>query len=265
MSRIEKKFAQLKRARKKALIVFVTAGDPNLKTTELLVPKLFEAGADIVELGVPFSDPLADGPTIQASYIRALKKGVSLKKIISMIGRLRKRCDEPLVVMSAYNLIHSFGDGAFLKAAGGAGVDGVIFPDLIPDEAGHLLPKMKKAGIDPIFLVAPTTGKDRIKLITGSCRGFVYYISVSGVTGKQKPSPADIERQVTRIRKVSKLPVACGFGIKTAKQAARISRITDGVIMGSALVDILSRPDPITKKLNDVLKLVKKVRNEMDR
>ncbi len=264
MNRIDNKFAQLKKSGKKALIIFITAGDPDLSTTQKLVPKLFEAGADIVELGIPFSDPLADGPTIQASHMRALKSGTSPRKILRMVKDIRQKCDEPIVFMTAYNLIYSYGDAAFARDAGKCGVDGVIFPDLTPDESGGILPHLKRNGICPIFLAAPTGGAERIKKITKKSRGFVYYISVAGITGKQKPTVDEVKRHVDKIKKATSLPVACGFGISTPKEAAEISRVTDGVIMGSALVKIIGGRGSKAARIKELCGFVKKVRRSMD-
>lgn len=257
MNRIERKFAQLKRSNKKALIIFVTAGDPDMKTTEQLIPKLFKAGADMVEIGVPFSDPLADGPAIQASYVRALQHNVNLPKIFAMVKRLRKKTDEPLILMSAYNLIHHYGSAKFAIDAGKAGVDGVILPDLIPEEASVELRHFKQSGIHPIFLAAPTSDIGRIRKITKASGGFVYYISVKGITGGKKPSEKEVRQQVAIIRKVTSLPVACGFGIKTPEQAKKIGKITDGVIVGTAVVKLLAGSDPIPARVKRVLEFVR--------
>lgn len=260
MNRIERKFEELKHAGKKALILFVTAGDPDIKTTERLITKLFDAGADMVEIGVPFSDPLADGPAIQASYMRALRYNVNLPKIFVMVKRLREKTDEPLILMSAYNLIHHYGTEKFAKDAGKAGVDGVIFPDLTPEEASVELRHFKRNNIYPIFLAAPTSGISRIKKITRASGGFVYYISVKGITGDKNPSEKDVRRQVAMIKKVTRLPVACGFGIKTPEQAAKIGKITDGVIVGSAVVKLLTGSASKNAKIKRIINLVRRLR-----
>lgn len=257
MSRIERKFAELKGSGKKALIIFVTAGDPDMKTTEQLIPQLFKAGADIVEIGVPFSDPLADGPVIQASYVRALRHNVNLKKIFAMVKRLRKKTDEPLLLMSAYNLIHHYGSAKFAASAAKAGVDGVIFPDLTPEEASSELRHFKRNNLNPIFLAAPTSDIGRIRKITKASKGFVYYISVKGITGDKKPSEEEVRRQVETIRKVTDLPIACGFGIKTPQQAKQIGKITDGVIVGSAVVKLLAGSGTIPARIKKVLEFVR--------
>ncbi|MBI5179465.1 MAG: tryptophan synthase subunit alpha [Nitrospinae bacterium] len=264
MNRIEKKFQELKANGKKALIVFVTAGDPDMDTTEKLIPRLFDAGADIVEVGIPFSDPMADGPVIQQSFMRALGQGTTLGGILAMTKRVREVSDGPIVYMSAFNLEFHYGIEKFARDAQYSGVDGVIFPDLIPEEAGDVLPLMEKAGIAPIFLVAPTSGQARIKTITQKCRGFVYYVSVAGITGKQKPLEEEVRGQVAMIRKATKLPVAAGFGISTPEQAAAIGKFTDGVIVGSAVVRLLEAVRPQHEVIDGVCGFVRKMRDALD-
>jgi len=264
MNRIDGTFARLKAEGKKALIVFVTAGDPDIATTEALVPELFRAGADIVEIGIPFSDPLADGPVIQNSFMRALAAGATLKKILAMTKRIRRATEGPLVYMSAYNLELHHGLKNFARDAAASGVDGVIFPDLIPEEAGEALPPLMAVGIAPIFLVAPTSGQERMRMIAGKCRGFVYYVAVAGVTGKQKPLEEEVKSQVAMIRKVTNLPVAAGFGISTPEQAAAIGKHVDGVIVGSAAVKMLSAPGQ-KAVIENVCGFVRKLRRALDR
>jgi len=263
MNRINKKFAELKQKGGKALIIFVTAGDPNLKTTERLIPKLFKAGADIVEIGVPFSDPLADGPTIQASYLRAMKSEINMDKIFAMAGRIRKKCDEPLLIMSAYNLIYRYGTRKFSNQAKQNGVDGVIFPDLIPDESGETVADLDRNDIAPVFLAAPTSGKDRIRKVTAASGGFIYYITVKGITGKQTPSEEEVRRQVNMIKRFTNLPVACGFGISTPRQAAAIGKIADGVVVGSAIVKLLAESGSKKAGFKKVLELTQKLRKAL--
>ena len=265
MNRIDSTFKRLKEEKRKALILFLSAGDPDINTTEKLIPPLFDAGADIIEIGVPFSDPLADGPTIQYSFIRALNKGITLGKILTMVKSVRKRTDKPLVLMSAFNLIYSYGIEAFAIAASKAGVDGVILPDLIPEEAKNVIPIFKKHGLHTIFLAAPTSGKERISKISRSSGGFLYYISVKGITGHKKPDIGEIKSQVSLIRTVTKLPVACGFGISNPKQAQDIARVTDGVIIGSALVKILGENSSASTKLKSGIKFVESIRKAIDR
>jgi len=263
MNRIGQKFAELKQKGNKALIIFVTAGDPDLKTTERLIPELFKAGADIVEIGVPFSDPLADGPTIQASYLRAMKSEINMDKIFAMAGRIRKKCDEPLLIMSAYNLIYRYGTRKFSNHAKQNGVDGVIFPDLIPDESGETLADLNRNDIAPVFLAAPTSGKDRIRKVTAASGGFIYYITVKGITGKQKPSEEEVRRQVNMIKRFTNLPVACGFGISTPRQAASIGKIADGVVVGSAIVKLLAESGSKKAGFKKALELTQKLRKAL--
>jgi tryptophan synthase alpha chain len=264
MNRIDSKFLELKAAGKKGLIVFVTAGDPDLGSTEKLVPELFKAGADVVELGIPFSDPLADGPVIQQSFSRALAAGATLKKILETTARIRRVTNGPVVYMSAYNLAFHHGIEKFARDAAQSGVDGVIFPDLIPEEAQEAITALAASGIAPIFLVAPTSGPTRTKMITGKCRGFVYYVSVTGITGKQKPIEEEVKAQVAMIKKTTTLPVAAGFGISSPEQAAAIGKYTDGVIVGSALVKIMESVSP-DARVDKGAEFVRSLRAALDR
>lgn len=264
MNRIEQKFAELKAAKRKALIVFVSAGDPDLATTEQLVPELFAAGADIVEIGIPFSDPMADGPVIQASYMRALKKGTSLPGILAMTKRIRPKCGGGIVFMSAYNLVFHYGVKEFAQHAAQAGVDGVIIPDIIPEEGDEVVPDLDKYGIATIMLSAPTSGPDRIRKIAAYTRGFLYYISVTGVTGKQKPSVESVKKQVRMIKRQTKLPVAVGFGISSAADAAAMAKVADGVIVGSAAVKVLSEKGTRAETVKRVCAFVRSLRRAMD-
>ncbi len=264
MNRIESAFAQRKAERKKALIVFVSAGDPDMKTTEALVPELFKAGADIVEIGIPFSDPMADGPVIQASYTRALKKGASLDAILAMTKRIRSASAGGIVFMSAYNPIFHLGVKSFARKAADAGVDGVIIPDIIPEEADEVAPYLEKQGIAPILLSAPTSGPERIKKIAAWSRGFLYYISVTGITGKQKPSVESVAKQVKMIKRYTTLPVAVGFGISSPADAAAMAPAADGVIVGSAAVRLLAEKGTRDETIKRVCGFVKSLRRAMD-
>ncbi|PKN60774.1 MAG: tryptophan synthase subunit alpha [Deltaproteobacteria bacterium HGW-Deltaproteobacteria-11] len=239
MGRIGKTFQELKQKNEKALVVYLTAGDPDLPTTEALIPALASAGVDIVEIGVPFSDPTADGPVIQAASLRAIKSGATLAKIIEMIERVRQVSDIPIVLFGYYNPIFIFGCEAFALKAKAAGVDGVLIVDLPPEEAAELRRHTDRAGIDFISLIAPTTPDGRIRQITKKAQGFLYYISVTGVTGTAKPDVEDIRRDVARIRKACDLPVAVGFGISTPDQAAEIAPHADGIVVGSAIVKMI--------------------------
>jgi tryptophan synthase alpha chain len=243
MSRIENKFLELKKKGEKALVAYLTAGDPSLETTEKLIPVLAVAGVDVFEIGVPFSDPTADGPVIQAAAQRALKTGTTLKKVLDMIKRVRGKLEIPIVLFGYYNPIFSQGVERFAENAKYAGVDGVLIVDLPPEEAGELRRHTDPAGIDFISLIAPTTDDDRVKEIAAGASGFIYYISVTGVTGTKKPIVGDIEKDIRRIRRFSNLPIAVGFGISTARQAAEIAPLADGVVVGSAFVQMIKEND----------------------
>jgi tryptophan synthase alpha chain len=237
MNRIERVFKKLKN-RRAAFIPFVVAGDPDLKTTEALVLKMAERGADIIELGVPFSDPLADGPTIQTASHRALKNGANLKEIFRMAERL-KGISTPLVLMTYFNPVFQHGPKSFAEDCHRNGIDGVIIPDLPPEEAGLWIQEAKSLNLDTIFLLAPTSSLERIRLASRHTRGFLYYVSVTGVTGARGKLPEELEVAIRQIKKYSRKPVAVGFGISTPDQVKEASRIADGVIVGSAIVKLI--------------------------
>ena len=236
LNRIEEKFQELKNLKRKAFIAFITAGDPDLKTTGDLVVALERAGVDIIELGVPFSDPLADGPTIQASFHRALKKGVSVKKILEAVKRIRRKSSIPMALMSSYNPILHFGEEKFVKACADVGVDGLIIPDLPPEESRVLRRAAGKFDIATIFFVAPTSTDERIRANTKASSGFIYYVSLTGITGTQKAVARSVVKQINHIKHFTDKPVCAGFGISTAQQVKDIGRAADGVIVGSAIV-----------------------------
>jgi tryptophan synthase alpha chain len=235
-SKLDHTFATLRQRGEKALIAYVMAGDPSLQDTEQLVVELEQAGADIIELGVPFSDPIADGPVIQQAAERALRSGTSLRTILSMVTRLRARTQIPLVLMAYYNNIHAFGPERFCHEAAQAGVDGVIIPDMPPDEAGPLRGPAAAAGLPLIFLLAPTSTQERRTFVARQSQGFVYYVSLTGITGAKLHNMADVGKNVEKIRKVTRVPVAVGFGVATPEDAAKVAAIADGVIVGSAIV-----------------------------
>ncbi|MBE0556041.1 MAG: tryptophan synthase subunit alpha [Proteobacteria bacterium] len=239
MGRIEARFAAWKKEGRKAFVTYLTAGDPDLETTARLIPALETAGVVIVEIGVPFSDPTADGPVIQAASQRALKKGATLAKILAMIASLRRASTIPIVLFGYYNPILSYGPEKFAADAAASGVDGILVVDLPPEEAGELRQSTDKAGLAFITLVAPTTDAKRATKIVRGATGFVYYISVTGVTGTAVPRPDDVRRDVERIKAMTPLPVAVGFGISTPEQAATIAPLADGVVIGSALVRLI--------------------------
>jgi tryptophan synthase alpha chain len=235
-SRIDRTFARLHERAEAALIAYLMAGDPTLAETEQLVPALEQAGADIIELGVPFSDPIADGPVIQQAAERALRSGTSLRKILPMVERLRTRTQIPLVLMAYYNSIHAFGPERFCRDAVAAGVDGLIVPDMPPDEAGPLKGPAETAGLRLIFLLAPTSTPKRRAFVARQSQGFVYYVSLTGITGAKLSNVAEVGENVEKIRKVSKTPIAVGFGVATPEDARKVAAVADGVIVGSAIV-----------------------------
>jgi len=239
MNRIEKTFARLKTAKKKALVVYIMAGDPNAETTERLVLELESAGADLIELGVPFSDPIADGPVIQRADERALKQKTSLKAVLAMVARLRERTDVPLILMTYENPVCKYGERRFAEDAVKAGVDGVIVPDLPMEEAGPLHNQCKKHGLDLIFLAAPTSPAARLKKIADLSHGFIYYVSMTGITGANLGDLTDVRSHVAMIKQYTRKPVVVGFGISTPEQARRIAVIADGVVVGSAVVKVI--------------------------
>lgn len=236
MNRLDQAFGRLKAHGEKALITYIMAGDPSLQDTEQLVLELERAGADIIELGVPFSDPIADGPVIQQAAERGLQSGTSLRKILESVRRLRVTTQIPIVLMAYYNNIHAFGETEFCGKAVEAGVDGVIVPDMPPDEAGPLRGPADAAGLHLIFLLAPTSTSSRRAYVAKESGGFVYYVSLTGITGAKLNDMAGVRENVAKIKKHTKTPVAVGFGVATPEDAATVARVADGVIVGSAIV-----------------------------
>ncbi len=236
MNRIIQTFNQLRKNKQKAFIAYITAGDPNLSTTEKLVYAFEEAGVDIIELGVPFSDPMADGPTIQAASQRALKHHVSLTDILKMVARIRTRSQIPIALMTYYNPVFRFGDEKFAEAARESGVDGVIIPDLPPEEAGSLRQAAQRHDIATIFFMAPTTTNERLTKTVKAATGFIYYVSLTGVTGARAKLSDSIASDIRRAKKLTDKPVCVGFGISTADHVRSVGRLADGVIVGSAIV-----------------------------
>jgi len=247
MSRIGRKFEELRKKGGKAFIPYIMAGDPDLARTKELVAILEDCGADIIELGVPFSDPLADGPTIQMAAQRALAAGVTMKTVIGFVDELRKTTDIPIILMTYYNPVFKYGEERFAKDASSAGVDGIIIPDLPPDEAGSLKAFCGKRGIDTIFLLAPTSTEDRINKVAGASTGFIYYVSITGITGSKLSISPAIQSHITQIKKVTNKPVAVGFGIASPEEAAAVSGYADGVIVGSAIVKKAGEQDAVLR------------------
>lgn len=239
-TRIGKKFNELQAQKGKALIIYLTAGDPSLETTKKLVLALEKAGADILEIGVPFSDPTADGPVIQEAAQRSLKTGTTLAGVLQLITELRKISQIPIVLFGYFNPIFAYGTEKFARDAARAGVDGVLVVDLPPEEAPELKKHTDAAGIDFISLIAPTTGTRRAKKIAATATGFLYYISITGVTGTAAPKLGGIKADLKKIRKISSLPIAVGFGISRPEQAQQIGRLADGIVAGSALVKLIA-------------------------
>ena len=236
LTRISRKFNQLNKEGKKAFIPYVMAGDPSLEGTKEAVLLLEECGADIVELGVPFSDPLADGPTIQRAAERALKNGVTLRKVISLVKDLRQSTQIPLILMTYFNPVFKYGIDNFIKDAGVAGVDGMIIPDLPPDEAEDFIKLCRKAPLDTIFLLAPTSTDERIKKVAKASSGFIYYVSITGITGSGLLLDGSMNRLISNIRKHTDKPISVGFGVYTPEEASSVAGLADGVIVGSAIV-----------------------------
>jgi len=241
MNRIEKKFKVLKRKNKKAFIVFLTAGYPNLSITKRLILALDKIGVDIVEIGVPFSDPLADGPIIQESSQVALKNKVNLKQVLDLVKDLRRYTDIPLALMTYYNPVFCFGEASFIKRASAVGVDGLIVPDLPPEEAKTLMRLANKNRLDVISFISPTTSRLRMKQIARISRGFIYYVSLTGVTGPRAKLPLDLKKHIRAIKRITPRPVCVGFGVSSCAQVRQICRIADGVIVGSAIIKTIKK------------------------
>ncbi len=236
--RIERTFAVLREKNRAALIPFIMGGDPELATTAALLDALPKAGADIIEIGVPFSDPMADGKTIEAAGQRALKSGTTLAKILELVRTFRNgNADTPIILMGYYNPIYRFGGKDFCEQAAEAGVDGLIIVDLPPEEEPELRGFIDQNALSLIRLVAPTSGDERLPLLAKSASGFVYYISITGITGAASANLETLRAQIAHMKTFTPLPVAVGFGIKTAQQAAQVGQFADAVVVGSALVD----------------------------
>ncbi|MCF6283154.1 MAG: tryptophan synthase subunit alpha [Candidatus Polarisedimenticolaceae bacterium] len=265
MNRINVRFDKLKEIGRKALIPYVTAGDPTPQTTVPLMHAMVGAGANIIELGVPFSDPMADGPVIQRASERALKHNISLRDVLSMVTTFRKMDDiTPVVLMGYLNPIEIMGYECFAEQAKQAGVDGVLIVDIPPEEATDLLAALQKVEVYPIFLLAPTSTPERIKLICDAANGFVYYVAIKGVTGASHLDISEVAAKVAEIRQVTDLPIGVGFGIKDAETAEQISKVADAVVVGSALVSrIEAHADEPQKAKNSVVELLLSMRKAM--
>jgi tryptophan synthase alpha chain len=253
MSTIAQVFKKLKKSGKKALIPYIMAGSPSLDSTKRFIKELEEAGADIIELGIPFSDPLADGPAIQRASEDALQQGVTLKKVLQIVKEIRKGSEIPLVLMTYYNPVFKYGIDEFARDAAGAGASGVIIPDLIPEEAGDFIESARRYRIDTIFLLAPTSTDDRIKKVVKASSGFIYYVSITGITGSQLHIDSAMKDTLSSIKAITDKPIAVGFGISTPQEAAAVSKLAEGVIVGSAIVRLV-------QKGKDIKQFVKSLR-----
>ncbi len=264
MSRIAATFSTLKTQGKKALIPFITAGDPGPDKTVPLMHRLVEAGANIIELGVPFSDPMADGPTIQRASERALKHGVSLRDVLAMVVEFRKKdTATPVVLMGYANPIEAMGYEPFAAAAAAAGVDGVLTVDYPPEESATFVEHLGHHGIDPIYLLSPTTPEARMAQVGKLARGFIYYVSLKGVTGAATLDTAEVARKIPQIRAAANLPVGIGFGIRDGQTARTMSQMADAVVIGSRIVEEIENSTAVSL-LDNVYTLVKSFRDAMD-
>ena len=266
MSRLQDFFAKLKEERRCALISYITAGDPDLDITLDIMRALVRGGCDIIELGVPFSDPMADGPVIQRAVERALEKGTSLRQVLELVRRYRAEDQStPLVLMGYLNPIEAMGYEHFARAAAEAGLDGALTVDIPPEESADFLPALKQHGLDPIYLLAPTSDEERIKSICAVASGFVYYVSLKGVTGSAQLDFESIRQQLDRIRAHTDLPLGVGFGVSSAETAAALASMADAVILGSALVSRIERlgnqPAELARELET---FIRSLRQAMD-
>ncbi|HZQ02037.1 MAG TPA: tryptophan synthase subunit alpha [Reyranella sp.] len=272
MSRIEKRFAALKAGKRAGLVAYISAGDPDIKTSYEVLKGLPGAGADLIELGMPFTDPMADGPSIQLGGQRALKAGITVDATLDMVKRFRKEGDNdtPILLMGYYNLVYQRGAERFCKEAAESGVDGFILVDLPPEEADELKPHAEKNGIDTVLLTAPTTDDKRLPAVLRYSAGFVYFVSVLGITGSKSATEDAVRAHVSRIRRHTKLPIGVGFGIKTPEQAAAVARHADAAVVGTAIVDRVkagldekgnAKPDLVPNVLSFVKSLADGVRS----
>lgn len=262
MNRLQSRFAELKQQNRAALVTFVTAGDPDYQTSLEIFKGLPGGGADIIELGMPFTDPMADGPAIQLANLRALSNGQTLSRTLDMVRAFRLDDSQtPVVLMGYFNPIHHYGVDAFVRDAKDAGVDGLIVVDLPLEHNDDLCHPAQAAGIDFIRLTTPTTDEQRLPVVLEHSSGFVYYVSVSGVTGSGSATLEHVEQAVTRLRRHTALPVAIGFGIRTPEHAANIARLADGVVVGSALVERIAQAGSQQQAVSEVLTLCRQLAN----
>ncbi len=265
MNRIDVRFAALREAKRKALIPYVTAGDPRPQVTVPMMHAMVQAGADIIELGVPFSDPMADGPVIQRASERALSHKMNLRRVLELVKEFRKSDTEtPVVLMGYLNPVEAMGYAPFAALAAQSGVDGVLTVDMPPEESAGFVGELRKNEIAPIYLIAPTTPAERIAHICAQARGFVYYVSLKGVTGAAHLDVAAVAEKVRQIRGITALPVGVGFGIRDAQSAAAVAKIADAVVVGSAIVSKIETSD-VWNAIADVQALLRDMRAAIDR
>lgn len=260
MSTITATLNALKERGAKGLITFITAGDPDLATSEQIIHTLIESGVDLIELGFPFSDPMADGPTIQLASERALESGTTLRGVLDMVARVRQHSNVPIVLMGYYNPVFCYGPERFAREAATAGVDGLLLVDLPPEEAEELHPFLINAGIDLITLLAPTTGAQRSIRLAAGGEGFLYYVSMTGVTGSQQVDAEAISAAVNELKKQSPVPVAVGFGVSTPEDAKAVAKIADAVVVGSALVKLIAEFSGSEALLDEVRNFIRQLK-----
>lgn len=264
MNRIANRFSELKKEGRSALVTFITAGDPDQETSQALLNDLPKSGADIIELGMPFSDPMADGPSIQLASQRALKSGADMKHTLEMVRSFRVTDTKtPLILMGYFNPIHTYGTRRFAADAKESGVDGLIVVDLPPEEDQELLDPARDAGLDIIRLITPTTDDERLTTILDGASGFLYYVSITGITGTASANMEQLGPRLDHIRKQTDLPLAVGFGIKTPGDAAAMARVCDAVVVGSSIVDTVAGIQSNTKTTHDVSEQVKSLKNAL--
>ncbi|MBV1959340.1 MAG: tryptophan synthase subunit alpha [Pseudomonadales bacterium] len=257
MSRIQTTFEQLKAGNKKALIPYVTVGDPSIESTLLIMHALAEAGCDVIELGVPFSDPSADGPVIQAASERALKNNTSLRDVLAVVSRFRESNQTvPIVLMGYLNPFEVYGYQDFVRDASVAGIDGVLIVDMPPEESEPFSGLLKENDIDLIYLIAPTTTEKRAQMICAQASGYIYYVSLKGVTGAGNLDISEVASKVNGLRNITKLPVGVGFGIKDAESAKSVGAVSDGVVIGSALVNLIYQTSQNSDKPEDIRRAI---------
>ena len=263
MRRIAQRFEQLRKNGEKALVVFLSAGDPDLDTTDALVLAMAESGADLIEIGVPFSDPVAEGPTIQRSSERGLASGASLRRILERVERLRSKVDLPLLLMGYANPFYAMGAERFAVAAGQVGVDGIIVADLPPEEGHDFFEAADRHGIDAVLMATPTTPPERMKYLVEATRGFLYYVSLTGVTGARGDLASDVQAQVDLAKSFGDVPVCVGFGVSKPEHARELAGFADGVVVGSAIVDRIESAGSREKAVESVASFVEELKRAL--